>query len=59
MIPVTCLTSLGVCASTFLSLPVGALILITLYVLSLSMGFVAESFAATTGICPSAPAAGL
>jgi hypothetical protein len=55
MIPVTCLTSVGVCASTFLSLPVGSLILIVLYVLSLSMGFVAESFAATPEYVPPHP----
>jgi hypothetical protein len=55
MIPVTCLTSLGVCASTFLSLPVGSLIIITLFVLSASMGFVAESFAATPEFVPVHP----
>lgn len=55
LIPITCLTSFGVCASTFLSLPVGSLIIVTLYVLSLSMGFVAESFAATPEYVPEHP----
>ncbi|HVP13720.1 MAG TPA: ABC transporter permease [Phycisphaerae bacterium] len=55
MIPVICLTSFGVCASTFLSLPVGSLIIITLFVLSISMGFVAESFAATPEYVPPKP----
>jgi len=55
LIPITCLTSFGVCASTFLSLPVGSLIIVTLYILSLSMGFVAESFAATPEYVPEHP----
>ncbi len=55
LIPLICLTSFGVCASTFLSLPVGSLIIVTLYVLSLSMGFVAESFAATPDFVPANP----
>lgn len=55
LIPIACLTSFGVCASTFLSLPVGALIIITLFILSLSMGFVAESFAATPEYVPARP----
>ncbi len=57
LIPITCLTSLGVCASTFLSYPVGSLILVTTFILSISMGFVAESFAATSEYAP--PDAGL
>jgi hypothetical protein len=55
LIPLTCLTSFGVCASTFLSLPVGSLIIVTLYILSMSMGFVAESFAATPEYVPEHP----
>jgi hypothetical protein len=55
LIPITCLTSFGVCASTFLSLPVGSLIIVTLFVLSLSMGFVAEAFAATPEYVPANP----
>jgi len=47
LIPISCLASFGICASTFLSLPVGSLIVLTMFILSISMGFVAESFAAT------------
>lgn len=52
LIPLACLTSFGVCASTFLSFPVGSLILITLYVITSSMGFVAESLAVTEEYTP-------
>lgn len=45
LIPITCLACFGVFASTFLSFPVAALILVCLYVISSSMGFVAESLA--------------
>lgn len=48
LIPLTCLASFGVCASTFLTFPVASLILLCLYIISSSMGFVAESFAITT-----------
>ncbi|MCG8407218.1 MAG: ABC transporter permease [Phycisphaerales bacterium] len=47
LVPLVCLASLGVCASTFLSFPVGSLILVILYLISISMGFVAESLAVT------------
>lgn len=57
LIPISCLASLGVCASTFLSFPVGSLIIITCFILSISMPFVAESFAATYEYAP--PDAGL
>ncbi|MFH1417822.1 MAG: ABC transporter permease [Planctomycetota bacterium] len=55
LVPITCLTSLGVCASTFLSYSVGSLILVTTFILSISMGFVAESFAATSEYAPPNP----
>ncbi|MCA9255322.1 MAG: ABC transporter permease subunit, partial [Phycisphaerales bacterium] len=48
LIPIACLASFGVFASTFLTFPVAALILVCLYVISSSMGFVAESLAVTT-----------
>lgn len=48
LVPITCLASFGVFASTFLTFPVAALILVCLYVISSSMGFVAESLAVTT-----------
>ncbi len=57
LIPISCLASLGVCASTFLSFPVGSLIIVTCFILSISMPFVAESFAATYEYAP--PDAGL
>ena len=47
LIPLVCLAAFGVCASTFLSFPVASLIVITLYILTSSMGFVAESLATT------------
>jgi hypothetical protein len=47
LVPLMCLASFGVLASTFLSFPVASLILICLYVISISMGFVADSFAVT------------
>lgn len=47
LIPLACLASFGVCASTFLSFPVGTLIVLTLFVISCSMGFVADALAAT------------
>lgn len=48
LIPITCLASFGVFASTFLSFPVGSLVLICLYLISASMGFIAESQGVTT-----------
>lgn len=47
LIPLVCLAAFGVCASTFLSFPVASLIVVTLYILTSSMGFVAESLATT------------
>lgn len=47
LIPLACLASFGVCASTFLSFPVASLIVITLYIMSVSIGFVAESLGTT------------
>lgn len=47
LIPLACLAAFGVCASTFLTFPVGSLIVVFLYIISSSIGFVAESFAAT------------
>ncbi|MEK6644927.1 MAG: ABC transporter permease subunit [Planctomycetota bacterium] len=47
LIPVACLASFGVCASTFLSFPVGTLIVMTLFIVASSMGFVADALAAT------------
>lgn len=52
LIPLACLAAFGVCASTFLSFPVGVLIVLTLYVISSSMGFVAESLAVTQEYLP-------
>lgn len=43
-----CLTAFGVCASTFLSWPVGVLIVMTLYILWAVMPFVAESLGTTS-----------
>jgi hypothetical protein len=47
LIPLACLCSMAVCASTFLTFPVGTLIVVTLYVITSSMGFVNESLALT------------
>lgn len=52
LIPISCLAAFGVCASTFLSFPVGALIVLTLYIISSSMGFVADSLAVTREYAP-------
>jgi hypothetical protein len=54
LIPIICLASFGVCASTFLSFPVGSLILIMFYVIVSSMGFVRESLAVTDEYVPPA-----
>lgn len=55
LVPLACLASLGLCASTFLSFPVGSLILVCLYLIALSMGFVAESLAVTDEYAPPDP----
>lgn len=47
LIPVACLASFGVCASTFLTFPVGTLVVMTLFIISSSIGFVADALAAT------------
>lgn len=52
MIELACLASFGVCASTFLSFPVGSLILITLFVISVCMPFVEEAVAVTSDYVP-------
>ncbi len=52
LIPLACLAAIAVCASTFLSFPVGTLIVLTLYIISSSMGFVAESLAVTDEYAP-------
>lgn len=51
-IPLCCLAAFGVCASTFLSFPVGSLIVLTLFVISSSMGFVAEALAVAKEYAP-------
>ncbi len=48
LIPLACLAAVGVCASTCLSFPVGSLILLTFYIISASIGFVAESLGTTS-----------
>jgi ABC-type transport system involved in multi-copper enzyme maturation permease subunit len=52
LIPLTCLAAFGVCASTFLSFPVGSLIVVTLFIISSSMSFIAESLALTEDYAP-------
>ncbi len=52
LIPLSCLAAFGVCASTFLSFPVGTLIVLTLYIISSSMGFLADSLAVTKEYAP-------
>ncbi len=52
LVPLVCLASLGICASTFLSFPVGSLILVWLYLISLCMGFIAESMGVTEEYAP-------
>lgn len=47
LIPLACLAAFGVCASTFLSFQVGALIVITLYLMSASITFVADALGTT------------
>ena len=47
LVPIACLASFGVFASTFLSFPVGTLIVLTLYILGSSMGFIADALAVT------------
>ena len=55
LVPLTCLAAFGVCASTFLSFPVGSLIIGCLYLISISMGFVGESLAVTADYAPPKP----
>ncbi len=55
LLPISCLASFSVCASTFLSFPVGSLIVICLFVVSASMGFVADSLAVTEDYAPPNP----
>ena len=52
LIPLVCLAAFGVCASTFLSFSVGALIVVTLYIISSSMSFISESLALTEDYAP-------
>ena len=52
LVPLVCLASFGVCASTFLSFPVGSMILVVLYLISISMGFAAESLAVSDDYAP-------
>ena len=52
LVPLACLGSMGVCASSFLSFPVGSLIIGCLYLISISMGFVAESLAVSDEYAP-------
>jgi len=47
LIPMICLAAIGVCASTFLSPRVGTFMVIVLWVLTSSMGFVADSLGTT------------
>ena len=47
LVPIACLASFGVFASTFLSFPVGTLIVLTLYLLASSLGFIADALAVT------------
>lgn len=46
-IPLICLATIGVCASTFLSPRVGTFLVIVLWILTSSMGFVSDSLAVT------------
>jgi hypothetical protein len=59
LVPLACLSSLGVCASSFLSFPVGSLIIGCLYLISISMGFVAESLAVSEEYAPDPTRRGL
>ncbi|MBK8269082.1 MAG: ABC transporter permease [Planctomycetes bacterium] len=52
LVPLASLTAFGVCASTFLSFPVGALLVICLYLISSSMDFVKEAMAVTEDYMP-------
>mgnify|MGYP001162883520 CR=1 FL=1 len=55
LIPLACLTAFGVCASTFLSFPVGALLVLCLFMITSSMGFIFESMAITEDYMPEDP----
>jgi hypothetical protein len=52
VIPLACLASFAVCASTFLSFPVGVLICFILFVVSSSNAFLAEALAVTDEYAP-------
>jgi len=47
LIPIACLAAFGVCASTFLSFPVGSLVVMCLFLISASMGFIKDAMAIT------------
>lgn len=55
LLPISCLASFSVCASTFLSFPVGSLIVVCLFLVAASMGFVADSLAVTADYAPPNP----
>lgn len=52
LIEVGCLAAFGICCSTFLSFPVGSLIMITLFIISVCMPFVYEAVAVTDEYMP-------
>lgn len=52
LVPIACLASIGVCASTFLSFPVGTLIVVVLYIIASSSNFIADSLAVTSDYQP-------
>ncbi len=55
LVPLACLASFGVCASTFLGFRVGVLIVMCLFLISAAMGFVREALAATEEYAPPNP----
>lgn len=55
LVPLACLASFGVCASTFLGFRVGILFVLCLYLISATMGFVREALAATEEYAPPNP----
>lgn len=55
LIPLACLTAFGTCASTFLSFPVGALLVVCLYLISISMPFIKDAMAVTEDYMPENP----
>ena len=52
LIEIACLAAFGVCCSTFLSFPVGSLIMIALFIISVCMPFVYEAVAVTNDYMP-------